>query len=45
MVKQMKKYGAKVVMEIPTYPYDSEYEAQGISKQIIQDKVFILKKR
>ena len=40
MVKQMKKYGAKVVMEIPTYPYDSEYEAQGISKQIIQDKVF-----
>lgn len=40
MVKQMKKYGAKVVMEIPTYPYDSEYEAQGISKQIIQDKIF-----
>ena len=40
MVKQMKESGAKVVMEIPTYPYDSEYEAQGISKQIIQDKVF-----
>lgn len=40
MVKRMKKHGAKVVMEIPTYPYDSEYEAQGISKQIIQDKVF-----
>ena len=40
MVKRMKKHGAKVVMEIPTYPYDSEYEAQGMSKQIFQDKIF-----
>ena len=40
MVKQMKKSGANVVMEIPTYPYDSEYEAQGMSKQIFQDKLF-----
>ena len=40
MVKQMKKYGVKVVMEIPTYPYDSEYEAQGMSNQIFQDKLF-----
>ncbi len=40
MVKQMKKAGMKVVMEIPTYPYDSEYEAQGMSRQIFQDKVF-----
>lgn len=40
MVKQMKKYGAKVVMEIPTYPYDTEYKAQGISRQIFQDKIF-----
>ena len=40
MVRQMKKYGAKVVMEIPTYPYDSEYEAQGMSRQIFQDKIF-----
>ena len=40
MVKQMKKFGAKVVMEIPTYPYDSEYEAQGMSRQIFQDKLF-----
>lgn len=40
MVKQMKKAGMKVVMEIPTYPYDSEYEAQGISRQIFQDKIF-----
>ena len=40
MVKQMKKAGMKVVMEIPTYPYDSEYEAQGMSRQIFQDKLF-----
>jgi len=40
MVKQMKKAGMKVVMEIPTYPYDSEYKAQGMSWQIFQDKLF-----
>ena len=40
MVKQMKKAGMKVVMEIPTYPYDSEYKAQGMSRQIFQDKLF-----
>ena len=40
MVKQMKQAGMKVVMEIPTYPYDSEYKAQGISRQIFQDRLF-----
>ena len=40
MVKRMKKAGMKVVMEIPTYPYDQEYEAQGIKRQIFQDKIF-----
>ena len=40
MVKHMKRNGAKVVMEIPTYPYDSEYEAQGMTKQIFQDRLF-----
>lgn len=40
MVKQMKKAGMKVVMEIPTFPYDSEYKTQGMSKQIFQDKIF-----
>ncbi len=40
MVKRMKQAGMKVVMEIPTYPYDSEYEAQGMSNQIFQDKLF-----
>lgn len=40
MVKRMKKAGMKVVMEIPTYPYDSEYKAQGMNRQIFQDKIF-----
>lgn len=40
MVKRMKLAGMKVVMEIPTYPYDSEYAAQGMNKQIFQDKLF-----
>ena len=40
MVRRMKKNGMKVVMEIPTYPYDSEYAAQGMSRQIFQDKIF-----
>ena len=40
MVKRMKQAGMKVVMEIPTYPYDSEYEAQGMTKQIFQDRLF-----
>lgn len=39
-VRLIKKAGMKVVMEIPTYPYDSEYQSQGISKQIFQDKIF-----
>lgn len=40
MVRKMKKAGMKVVMEIPTYPYDNEYHAQGMDKQIFQDKIF-----
>ena len=40
MVKRMRKAGMKVVMEIPTYPYDSEYHTQGMDKQIFQDKIF-----
>ena len=40
MVKRMKQAGARVVMEIPTYPYDAEYIAQGIERQIIQDRLF-----
>lgn len=40
MVKKMKKAGMKVVMEIPTYPYDAEYLSQGMGKQIFQDRIF-----
>ena len=40
MVKRMRRAGMKVVMEIPTYPYDAEYEAQGMNRQIFQDKLF-----
>ena len=40
MVRQMKQSGMKVVMEIPTFPYDTEYKAQGISRQIFQDILF-----
>jgi len=40
MVRQMKRAGIKIVMEIPTYPYDSEYEAQGMNRQIFFDKLF-----
>ena len=40
MVKRLKKAGKKVVMEIPTYPYDSEYKSAAMKRQLIQDKVF-----
>ena len=40
MVRKMKKAGMKVVMEIPTYPYDAEYISQSMSKQIFQDRIF-----
>ena len=40
MVKRMKKTGMKVVMEIPTYPYDQEYFNKSMRRQLIQDKLF-----
>ena len=30
----------KVVMEIPTYPYDQEYFNKSMRRQLIQDKLF-----
>ena len=36
----MKKNGMKVVMEIPTYPYDQEYFYKKMWRQLIQDKIF-----
>lgn len=40
MVKRMKKAGMKVVMEIPTYPYDQEYVNKAMRRRLVQDKVF-----
>lgn len=37
MVKKMREAGIKVVMEIPTYPYDQEYTDK---KKLILDKLF-----
>lgn len=35
MVNKMKSHGAKVVMEIPTYPYDQEYTKGAILKLLV----------
>lgn len=40
MVKRMKQAGMKVVMEIPTYPYDQEYFNKSMRRQLILDKLF-----
>ncbi len=40
MVRRMKKAGMKVVMEIPTFPYDQEYFNKAMQRQLIQDKLF-----
>lgn len=40
MVRRMKRAGMKVVMEIPTYPYDQEYFNKAMRRQLIQDKMF-----
>ena len=40
MVKKMKQAGMRILMEIPTYPYDSEYKVQGMTLQIFQDRLF-----
>lgn len=40
MVRKMKKAGMKVVMEIPTYPYDEEYKNWSIWQKPISDRLF-----
>jgi Glycosyltransferase len=44
-LKKIKNSGVKIVMEIPTYPYDNEYKGLPLSFQInlIIDKYFRLK--
>ena len=40
MVKSMKRRGAKVVMEIPTYPYDQEYVTRKMKMELAVDRLF-----
>lgn len=40
MVKCLRQRGAKVVMEIPTYPYDQEYITPSMKLILLMDKCF-----
>ena len=40
MVKSLRQRGAKVVMEIPTYPYDQEYITPSMKLILLMDKCF-----
>ena len=38
MVKRLKNIGAKVIMEIPTYPYDQEYVSRSMKFYLMIDR-------
>lgn len=40
LVKRLKRHGIKVVMEIPTYPYDQEYITRRMKLDLLVDKCF-----
>ncbi|WP_368113015.1 glycosyltransferase family 1 protein [Bacteroides sp. RTP21281st1_E4_RTP21281_210402] len=40
LVKHLKRTGAKVVMEIPTYPYDQEYSSLSMKFHLVIDRCF-----
>ncbi|WP_148371976.1 glycosyltransferase family protein [Bacteroides bouchesdurhonensis] len=40
LVNRMKEYGAKVLMEIPTYPYDQEYITRAMKLDLFVDRCF-----
>lgn len=40
LVKNLKRAGAKVVMEIPTYPYDQEYITRCMNFQLTIDRCY-----
>lgn len=40
LVKLLKQTGAKVVMEIPTYPYDQEYTSRSMKFYLLIDRCF-----
>ena len=40
LIKQLKTMGARVIMEIPTYPYDQEYVTPGMRVYLTIDRHF-----
>lgn len=40
LVKTLKRYGVKIFLEIPTYPYDQEYFSLKDKLQLYTDKLF-----
>ncbi len=40
MLNKIRKTGAKIVMEIPTYPYDKEYITLQMKLELLVDKCF-----
>src|SRR5574344_530274 len=40
MVKAIKRAGAKIVMEIPTFPYDQEYVNRRMKMELAIDRLF-----
>ncbi len=40
LIKTFKKKGIKVVLEIPTYPYDKEYEGFKMNCELFVDRLF-----
>lgn len=40
LIKQLKTTGARVIMEIPTYPYDQEYITPGMKVYLTIDRHF-----
>ncbi len=39
-IKAVKRFGTKIVMEIPTYPYDQEYVVWRMKMELFVDKLF-----
>lgn len=40
MVKNLRRLGIKIVMEIPTYPYDQEYISKRMKVELAVDRLF-----
>lgn len=40
MIKEFRRAGCKVVMEIPTFPYDQEYITFGMRVELLIDRLF-----